>query len=84
MSLQYDEIRITTRREIVICERAIKKLEEVVGAMEDKHRTSSAAFLKDFDPAAHPDHELNHWYESWSALLRWKERLAEHRRIMEM
>lgn len=85
MSLEYDEIRITTRREIAICRQAIKKLETVLAGMEKKHRTASADFLKDFDPnITKATSEMIEWYESCCALQRWKERLVEHRRIMEM
>jgi hypothetical protein len=85
MTVEYDEIRITTRREIAICEQAIKKLEIVIAAMEKKYQLSSAAFQKDFDPGAPElNNELKHWYESCAALEQWRARLAEHMRIMEM
>ncbi len=85
MSLEYDEIRITTRREIAICEQKIKKLEQVIAGLEKKYRISSAALLKDFNPTvSQNEREMIRWHESCCALQRWKERLTEHRRIMEM
>ncbi len=83
--MEYDEIRITTRREIEICLRAIKKLEKLLIAMEKKHSITSIEFLQNFDPeTAQSGEEKVRWYQSCIALQRWKERLAEHQWIMEL
>lgn len=83
--VEYDEIRITTRREISVCEGAIRKLETFIGLMEKKHGIDSADFLKNFDPVSDAsDEELSLWHESCLGLERWKERLSAHRRIMAM
>ncbi|TKB25125.1 hypothetical protein FCL47_15880 [Desulfopila sp. IMCC35006] len=83
--MEYDEIRITTRREIVICEKAIKKLENVVKSMEKKYSLHTSQFLRDFDPqTSQTNSELRVWHDSCRALERWQERLSSHRQIMEM
>ncbi len=85
MTMEYDEIRITTRREIVICEKAIKRLEKVVEGMEAKYTLSSSRFLRDFDPLTSPvNGEFIEWYDSCLALQRCKERLSAHWQIMKM
>jgi hypothetical protein len=85
MAIEYDEIRITTRREINVCEGAIRKLEKQIGAMEKKHKTTSADFLREFYPLATPPKgELTRWHDSCYALERWKERLSAHRQIMKI
>jgi hypothetical protein len=83
--LEYDEIRITTRREMEICRQAIKKLEKLIADMEKKYCITSNEFLEDFDPNAvgHVKEKVR-WYQSCLALERWKERLAEHQWIMEL
>ncbi len=37
MTIEYDEIRITTRREIVICGMEIRRLNKVVHYLEEKY-----------------------------------------------
>ena len=85
MAIEYDEIRITTRREINVCEEAIRRLEKQIGAMEEKHKTTSTDFFREFDPSSSPPKgELSRWHDSCCALERWKERLSAHWRIMKM
>jgi len=85
MAMGYDEIRITTRREINVCEGAIRKLEKVIGAMEKKYNINSSDFLQDFDPCSSPPNdELTRWHDSCCALEQWKQRLSAHWQIMEM
>lgn len=83
--MEYDEIRITTCREIKVCEGAIKKLEKTIAALEKKYNKTSSDFLQDFNPYAYPPNgELTSWHDSCCALQRWKERLSAHWQIMEM
>ena len=84
--MQYDEIRITTRREIHICEAAIKKLEHRIAAMEAKYRRKIADLQReDFDTIDGATHgELKRWRDDCLALQRWNVRLDEHRRIMAL
>jgi len=83
--MEYDEIKITTRREIAICEGAIERLEIIVASMERKYGRDSNDFFRDPDCTPHPyGREIILWQESFSALLRWKERLAEHMEIMKL
>jgi hypothetical protein len=83
--MRYDEVRITTCREIKVCEGAIKKLVKTIAALEKKYNKTSSDFLQDFDPSADPSNdELTSWHDSCYALQRWKERLSAHRQIMEM
>jgi hypothetical protein len=84
MSIEYDEIRITTRREIDICLAAIGKLEAYLAAMEEKFGTASDVFMQQMITADSIDPEKQHWYESCLALKRWQKRLAEHQQIMQM
>ena len=85
MTVEYDEIRITTRREITICQQAIKKLVLIIEAMEEKYSLTSCQFLSDFKVDENPTNEdLIKWHDSCLALKRWQERLSAHWQIMEM
>lgn len=82
--MTYDEIRITTRREINICEQAIKRLEKFVASMESRYGRKSDDFFQETDINAHAnDRDIIRWHESVDALKRWKERLAAHEEIMK-
>jgi hypothetical protein len=83
--METDEIRITTSREIKICEAAIRKLEKAIVAMEKKYQTTTADFLRNPELkniASRVD--LVHWRECYHALEQWRERLSAHRQIMYM
>ena len=83
--MEYDEIRITTRREIIICEGKINRLEMIIAAMEKKYGLGSDEFFREFDPSCYsPDREVTYWHESCLALVRWKERLAAHQTNMTL
>ncbi|MEW6079778.1 MAG: hypothetical protein AB1724_18370 [Thermodesulfobacteriota bacterium] len=83
--MEYDEIRITTRREIGICRDAIRKLENVIRLLEEKYPHAGDVFNDQLNPAAPvPSGDQTRWQDSRLALERWRERLREHLRIMEM
>jgi hypothetical protein len=83
--METDEIRITTSREIKVCEAAIRKLEKAIGAMEEKYHTTTAAFLRDQDlKDIQSRTDLVHWRDCCHALEQWRERLSAHRQIMNM
>lgn len=85
MSVAYDEIKITTRREITICEEKISRLQEIIAALEKKYRRNSDDFFsKTGSSSEHPEKEISYWQESLQALARWKERLAAHQEIMKI
>lgn len=85
MAIEYDEIRITTRREIAVCEGAIRKLEKIIGEMEEKYHRTSIDFLREYGQSTPSPHgEMTRWHDSCRALDRWKERLAAHWQIMKM
>lgn len=83
--MEYDEIRITTRREISICKGAILKLERIINGFEKQYHSASADFLGDAGLSAGVDAwDLTQWQDSCLALDRWKERLKDHLQIMAM
>ncbi len=85
MALEYDEIRITTRREIDVCRSAIKKLEKYLAGMEEKYAMTSAQLMQQMaGDELTADQEMQRWYESCLALENWRRRLAGHRQIMLM
>lgn len=82
MAVHYDEIRITTRREIGICRAAIKKLEDLLGGLEKKYGVSGPE-----DPLLRGRMNAKdtlRWQDSRLALARWKGRLAEHLEMMKL
>jgi len=84
--MEYDEIRITTRREIDICVGAIRQLEREIAAMGKKDSVRSIADRQEFEAAGDgpTKAEFTRWRDSCLALERWKERLQAHLQIMEL
>jgi uncharacterized protein YllA (UPF0747 family) len=84
VGLEYDEIKITTRREIAVCEDAIRKLKKTIAVMEQKYHMSTAEFMKNVQAGADRSRkDFVQWYESLEALTRWEERLKGHMKIIE-
>jgi hypothetical protein len=77
--MEYDEIRITTRREIDVCRGVVQKLEKLIRGFEEKYGMTSTDFSRNaalYDtPAAN---DLIRWKDSLLSLCRWKERLCAH------
>ena len=83
--MEYDEIRISTRREISVCRDAIRKLEKTINGFTVQYGSQYADFTEDTDMSAGIDPEaLSRWRDCRLALDRWKNRLDEHLRIMQM
>jgi len=87
--MEYDEIRITTRREINICRGAIKTLEATITSLEEKYRLTAPGSLEGISGTCMSspivaDEDQRRWRESHLALERWKERLKAHQQIMEL
>jgi len=81
----YDEIRITTRREISICKGAILKLERIIRGFEKKYPLAGADFAREAGLTTSVDTgDLTLWRDSRLALDRWKTRLQEHLEIMKL
>jgi hypothetical protein len=83
--MEYDEIRITTRREISVCKGAILKLEQIISGFEKKYQFASADFLEGAGQTARVEAgDMTPWRNSCLALDRWKDRLKEHLEIMKL
>ena len=85
MSLVYDELFISTKREIAVCEDAMKKVRKTLAHMESRYAMSTPAFIekvKNNDMGGNADYEL--WYSSFLGLGRWEERLEGLREILRI
>ncbi|HET6514670.1 MAG TPA: hypothetical protein VFG09_05870 [Thermodesulfovibrionales bacterium] len=85
MSLVYDELIIATKREIAVCEDAIKNVRKTLAHMEGRYAMGTPAFIekmKNSDMGGNADYEL--WYSSFLGLGRWEERLEGLREILRM
>lgn len=83
MGIDYDEIRITTSREIAICEKKIKMLKDVLANFEKQYGISTATFLEQLkNNALNGTDDFRTWHESHQGLQNWEERLTEYRKFM--
>ena len=84
MSPEYDEIRITTSREIRICEQAIKKLKKIVYEMEIKYGMQTNMFLEKYGRGMLSEtRDFISWKESYAGIGNWEARLKEYRDTIE-
>jgi hypothetical protein len=78
MGVVYDEVYITTRREIHLCEKAIERLKRKVAALEKKHAMTTADFAARFaagELGKCGDFVL--WHEAQVGIEGWGKRLRE-------
>lgn len=83
--MEYDEIRITTRREIAVCKGAIQRLERVIAALERRYGKKTVDLLGELgDVGPPPEGDFRLWYDTSLALRRWDERLRAHQEILKL
>jgi hypothetical protein len=83
MSIPYDEIFFSTKREIAVCERSIRELKEIISSMEEKYHLNTAEFLgKSRGCAGLEEDDVRIWRESSEGLKEWEQRLRELRGII--
>jgi len=84
MSVPYDELFISTKREIHVCEGAITRLRKTLDAMEGKYRMGTREFMGRFGRGElKEDADFLLWRESGEGLKNWEERLDGLREILK-
>ncbi|MCL5024126.1 MAG: hypothetical protein M1497_12320 [Nitrospirae bacterium] len=83
MGLAYDELYISTMREIGVCRQTIRKLTKMLGRMERKYGMSTPEFLERFNAEDMRDHkDYAKWHEGCEGLKNCEKRLKEHYEIL--
>lgn len=72
MSIVYDEVWITTMREIEICRYSLKKYEAIIKKMEGKYGITTEEFLKRYKDESFPENKVSvrdfkKWYDIYLA-----------------
>ncbi len=68
MTIVYDEVWITTMREVNICRYSIKKYEKFLRKMEDKYGMKTEDFLKKYEGGLlHEQKDFKKWYDIYLA-----------------
>ena len=84
MSVPYDELFISTRREIGVCESAIRKLRRILEDMEGRYRFDTQEFIGKLGRGELRENEdFLLWRESSEGLKNWEERLEGLREILK-
>jgi hypothetical protein len=83
MAVVYDELYISTMREISVCRKKIGKLRRILDDMERKYQLSTSEFIRKFTEGAMRDHkDYLAWYDSYQGLGNWEERLKGFHEIL--
>ncbi len=84
MGVVYDELSISTMREISVCRKKIKKLTRNLEDMERKYHLSTAEFVRRFSEGSMRDHkDYVAWHDSYEGLKNWEERLRGFHEILQ-
>ena len=83
MGVVYDELYISTMREMDVCAGAILKLERVIRDMERKYHLKTPEFMERFSKGGMEDNsDFVTWHASYVRLKHWEGRLKEFKDIL--
>lgn len=84
MGILYDEVYISTMREIKACENIIKKLRKSLDEMERRYNMKTDEFLKGFSPdRIGNSKDFASWHDMHESLLLEEKRMAEFKEILQ-
>ncbi len=84
MGVVYDELFISTMKEIDVCKKAIRRLSKTLSDMETKYNLTTAEFMERFkDGRMGKEKEHMEWHDSYAGLKNWQQRLKEFERILQ-
>jgi hypothetical protein len=86
MAITYDEVWITTGREIKVCEDAIKAYRKELRSFEERYRISTEEFINNSGTgkeAKVTEKDRKKWYELYLGLKRTEERLKGLQAFLE-
>ncbi|MDA8078007.1 MAG: hypothetical protein M0Z79_03605 [Nitrospiraceae bacterium] len=84
MEVPYDEIYISTMREMDVCRDRIRKCEQVIAEMERARGITTEEFLRLHAAGGMTgDTDYVRWYECSEGLRNWKERLQGFEEILK-
>ena len=83
MGVVYDELYISTMREMDVCAGVILKLERVIRDMEIKYNLKTPEFIGRFNRGGMEDNkDFIEWHGSYERLKHWEGRLKEFKDIL--
>ncbi len=83
MVVVYDELFISTMKEINVCKKAIRRLSKTLSDLETKYDLTTAEFIERFnDGRMRAEKEYIKWHDSFMGLKNWQQRLKEFEEIL--
>ncbi len=83
MAVVYDEVYISTMREIRVCKETIKRLSKSLGEMERRYGISTKEFMDRFGGCGLINsRDYEEWHDSFVGLKSWEKRLKEFEEIL--
>ncbi len=83
MGVVYDELFISTMKEINVCKGAIRRLSGTLNDMERKYNLTTAEFMDKYDSGKMEDgRDFKEWHDSFIGLKSWQQRLKEFEEIL--
>ncbi len=83
MGIVYDELFISTMKEIDVCKRAIKRSAGILNDLERKYNLTTVEFMEKINGGKmEKDKDFKIWSDSVEGLKSWQERLKELEEIL--
>ncbi len=83
MGVVYDELFISTMKEINVCKKAIRRLSRTLAGMEAKYGLTTAEFIENFnDGETAEEKDRLKWRDSFIGLRNWQQRMKEFEQIL--
>ena len=84
MGVVYDELYISTMREMDVCVSIVRKLERAIRDMERKYQLKTSEFIERFNKGGMEDNkDFMTWHTSYERLKHWESRLKEYEDILQ-
>jgi hypothetical protein len=83
MGVVYDELYISTMREMDVCRKSIKRLSKTLEDLERKYNLTTDIFIQRFRDGSMKDEEdYRVWHSSYAGLKNWEKKLKEFHEIL--
>jgi hypothetical protein len=82
--LHTDEYEISLGREIALCRKMLRKLQEALNRRERQYGMTTAAFLQSLEGTDPADRiSLESWKQEYQELQNWQRRLSAYEEVLE-
>jgi len=80
----YDELYISTMREMDVCTGVIRQMEKIIGDMEKRYHLKTSEFMERFTKGGmENNNDFVTWHASYERLKHWEGRLKDFEAVLQ-